>query len=90
MVSLERRLFSSSPMGVRLGRKLNNDEFLEETLGMVVTLIAFVALLPGAKQVNLQELEELIGILMPQASSGMDSGSKLAMEALGVAQKYDV
>jgi len=78
MVSIDRRL-----------DRLNNDEVLEVTRGMVATLIAFVALLPGAKQVNFQELEELIGRLMPQASSGMHSGSKLAMEALGVAQKYD-
>ena len=63
---------------------------------MVVTLIAFIALLPRAKQVNFQELEEFVGRLMPPASSmhpgskqAMEAGSKQAMEALGVAQKYD-
>lgn len=70
--------------------RLNDGEVLQETRGMVVTLIAFIALLPGAKQVNFQELEELVGRLMPEvASSGMHTGSKLAMEALGVAKKCD-
>ena len=68
--------------------RLNDGEVLQETRGMVVTLIAFIALLPRAKQVNFQELEEFVGRLMPLASS-MHPGSKQAMEALGVAQKYD-
>ena len=40
--------------------KLNDGEVLQETRGMVVTLIAFIALLPGAKQVNFRNSRSLL------------------------------